>query len=130
MGLYIKQTGGEPAVSCPITHHHSLQHRGMTAGQPTPWEGGERQPKCTPRFCSGQAAPSPRGLSAVPQHAGDGEGFQAFFGGGSSSSAKLLVRDKEHPVKQIAGIWDCFTMGKPSSETLERSSRAPGPGLV
>lgn len=81
MGFSVKQTDRSLTAATPLLH--SLRHRhrqqdrlhlGKEGREIQVWALKE-QPKPTPCFCLGQAAPSPGGLSAVPEHAGDHEGI-------------------------------------------------------
>lgn len=63
----------------------------------------KQQPKPIRHFSLGQTAPSPHGLGQLCQRTlGIMRDFKLFWGGRSSSSVKLLVRDKKHRVKQIS----------------------------
>lgn len=99
---------------CQLPRHHKVcDTKTLTAGLTAPRKGGERNTSANfertiqtlTMFLlgtGGSPPPAAPGLSAVPEYTGDREGFRLFWGRGSSSSAKLLVRDREHHVQQIS----------------------------
>lgn len=56
-------------------------------------------------------------LLAVPEHAGDCEGFQGFLGGVVHPAVQSCLWGIGSIIyNRFLGIWVCFTLGKPSSE--------------
>lgn len=105
-GFYTKQADGEPVISCPIAAKSAAQehrqwdrlHHGKE-GEKYKYGISKNNPNPYRISAWDRLLPPHMGCQLCQSTLGIVRDFRLFLGGGSSSSMKLLVRDKEHHVK-------------------------------
>lgn len=127
---------------CQLPRHHKVcDTKTLTAGLTAPRKGGERNTSANfertiqtlTMFLLGTGG-SPPPLPPDCQLCQSTLGIVrdlGFFGGVDHPAVRSCWSGIGSTMyNRFLRIWDCFTMGKPSLDTLERSRRAPRPGLV